>query len=68
MASMRQHEREDLMMCIGKLRGIVSMLEFDEEDAGSDIIAGKILDVLQDMEMIVKGIERIPVSRKEVMV
>ena len=42
------------MMCIGKMRGIMSMLEFEEDDTESTLIQDKINEVLQDMELIVK--------------
>ena len=50
------------MICIGKMRGILSMLEFDEEDNESTAVCDKLYDILRDMEMLIKGVEDLPYS------
>ena len=54
---MRNCQRDDLMMCIGKMRGILSMLEFDGEEEDSMIVHDRLYETLQDMEMIVKEVD-----------
>jgi hypothetical protein len=55
-----QEARDSMLIYLGKLRGILSVVEFDENDEDSAFIHEKLNDVLNDMELTLKNVDELP--------
>lgn len=49
-----------MLIYLGKLRGILSVVEFDDDDEDSAFIHAKLDDILNDMELTLKSVNEIP--------
>jgi hypothetical protein len=49
-----------MLIYLGKLRGILSVVEFDDNDEDSAFIHVKLDDVLNDMELTLKNVDELP--------
>ena len=49
--------RDSMLIYLGKLRGILSVVEFDDDDEDSAFIHAKLDDVLNDMELTLKNVD-----------
>lgn len=52
--------RDSMLIYLGKLRGIFSVIEFDDGDADSAFINAKLDDILNDMELTLKSVDEVP--------
>lgn len=57
---MNVSSRDKLIFCVGKMKGILSMLEFEEDDPDSQVVSDKLNDVVNDMELLLYGVDDIP--------
>lgn len=55
-----QESRDSMLIYLGKLRGILSVVEFDDNDEDSAFIHAKLDDVLNDMELTLKNVDELP--------
>ena len=55
-----QEARDSMLIYLGKLRGILSVVEFDDNDEDSAFIHAKLDDVLNDMELTLKNVDEFP--------
>lgn len=55
-----QESRDSMLIYLGKLRGILSVVEFDDSDEDSAFIHAKLDDVLNDMELTLKNVDELP--------
>lgn len=55
-----QESRDSMLIYLGKLRGILSVVEFDDDDEDSAFIHAKLDDVLNDMELTLKNVDELP--------
>lgn len=55
-----QEARDSMLIYLGKLRGILSVVEFDDNDEDSAFIHAKLDDVLNDMELTLKNVDELP--------
>lgn len=55
-----QEARDSMLIYLGKLRGILSVVEFDDNDEDSAFIHAKLDDVLNDMELTLKNVDEVP--------
>lgn len=49
--------RDSMLIYLGKLRGILSVVEFDDDDEDSAFIHAKLDDILNDMELTLKNVD-----------
>ena len=52
--------RDSMLIYLGKLRGILSVVEFDDDDEDSAFIHAKLDDILNDMELTLKSVDEPP--------
>ncbi len=55
-----QEARDSMRIYLGKRRGILSVVEFDDDDEDSAFIHAKLDDVLNDMELTLKNVDELP--------
>ena len=55
-----QEARDSMLIYLGKLRGILSVVEFDDDDEDSAFIHTKLDYVLNDMELTLKNVDELP--------
>lgn len=52
--------RDNILIYLGKLRGILSVVKFDDNDGDSAFINAKLDDILNDMELTLKSVDELP--------
>lgn len=49
--------RDSMLIYLDKLRGILSVVEFDDDDEDSAFIHARLDDILNDMELTLKNVD-----------
>lgn len=53
---MKDSMRYELIFCVGRLKGILSLLEFDSDEDGV-VVNDRLNEVVSDMELILRGVD-----------
>lgn len=53
---MKDSMRDELIFCVGRLNGILSLVEFDDDEDGV-VINDRLNEVVSDMELILRGVD-----------
>ena len=56
---MKDVMRDELIFCVGRLKGILSLVEFDSDEDGL-VVNDRLNEVVSDMEMILKNVDESP--------
>ena len=53
---MKDSMRDELIFCVGRLKGILSLVEFDADEDGL-VVNDRLNEVVSDMEFILRGVD-----------
>lgn len=54
---MTDRMRDELIFCVGRLKGILSLVEFDDGDEDGAVVQERINEVVSDMELTLRGVD-----------
>lgn len=53
---MSDRMRDELIFCVGRLKGILSLVEFDDDEDGR-AVSERLNEVVSDMELTLRGVD-----------
>lgn len=53
---MNDRMRDELIFCVGRLKGILSLVEFDDDEDGH-AVSERLNEVVSDMELTLRGVD-----------